>query len=61
LAQLEGEKEAVQKEVDVLDQTFFRYFYAVDPLTEAEGLKGAYQRYIGYEPTQITRWKRWTA
>jgi hypothetical protein len=30
-----------------LDQTLFRYFYVVDPLTEAEGLKGAYRRYFG--------------
>jgi Zn-dependent protease with chaperone function len=46
LAQLEGEKEAMQKQLDALDQTVFRYFYAVSPLSEAEDLKAAYQRYF---------------
>jgi Zn-dependent protease with chaperone function len=46
MAQLEGEKEALQQEVDALDQTLFRHFYSIAPLAEAEGLKDAYQRYF---------------
>lgn len=46
LAKLEGEKEALQKQLETLDQTVFRYFYAVAPLPEAEALKAAYQRYF---------------
>jgi hypothetical protein len=46
LALLEGEKEAAQKSLEALDQTVFRYFYAVAQLPEAEALKSAYLHYF---------------
>lgn len=46
LAQLEGECEILQAQLEALDQTVFRHFYAIAPLAEAEGLKLLYQHYF---------------
>jgi hypothetical protein len=46
LAQLEAERDVAQKELDALDQNLYRYFYAIAPLADAEGLKGTYQNYF---------------
>ncbi|WP_121356837.1 M48 family metallopeptidase [Flavisolibacter nicotianae] len=46
LAQLEGEREILQNQLEALDQRIFRHFYAIAPLAEAEVLKSLYKNYF---------------
>lgn len=46
MAQLEGEKENLQKSIDTLDQKLFRHACALAPLKEAEELKTRYLNYF---------------
>jgi Zn-dependent protease with chaperone function len=46
LSQLEEESITLQKAMENLDQSVFRYFYGLAPLSEAEALKDAYVQYF---------------
>jgi Zn-dependent protease with chaperone function len=48
LAQLEEEKAQLLKRLNELDTTLFRYFYAVQPMPEAEAYKASWKDYFQY-------------